>query len=440
MNRSISPLLGEKFRCISSECEDVCCGGWGVPIDRAAYEKLLTLPEDPLRTQILQGIELAPAGATATDGYGPEAFARIRMNAENRCPMLSTEKLCQIHAHAGPDYLPSICESYPRIERNVGGIQEMPLSLSCPEAARVILQNPIELVARQSHDVLPIWPRPIVREEGPARYFWPIRNMVLELVLNRSYPLWERLYLIGILCHQLEAIFTDNPERDVSLALDHFDEIVSPGMLRLSVEVLPLDLQSQLDAVLRLAGVMLDKSILPQRFLDCLGKFAAGIGNRPDATLEMLTACFTAAHDRYFGPFMDRHPQVMENFLINTMVRNYFPFGREALNGGRVPPMARQFAILMAQFSLMKGLLIGVSGFHGEDFAMEHVIHTVQSASKHFDHHPEFPRLAFELLAQSNLHGLHGAAILLRNQPQPSAKQMPWPLQLPAPAAKEIAA
>jgi len=34
--------------------------------------------------------------------------------------------------------------------------------------------------------------------------------------------------------------------------------------------------------------------------------------------------------------------------------------------------------------------MIGVAGSIVRDFLTEHIVHTVQAASKHFDHHPEF--------------------------------------------------
>jgi lysine-N-methylase len=60
-------------------------------------------------------------------------------------------------------------------------------------------------------------------------------------------------------------------------------------------------------------------------------------------------------------------------------------------------------------------LLIGVAGFHREQFAATHVIHTVQAAAKHFEHHPEFLSSAYILLVESGMDGARGMAILLRN-------------------------
>jgi hypothetical protein len=63
----------------------------------------------------------------------------------------------------------------------------------------------------------------------------------------------------------------------------------------------------------------------------------------------------------------------------------------------------------------MKGLLIGVAGFHREHFSASHVVHTVQAASKHFEHHPEFLTMAHALLVEKRMDGQLGLAILLRN-------------------------
>jgi lysine-N-methylase len=76
--------------------------------------------------------------------------------------------------------------------------------------------------------------------------------------------------------------------------------------------------------------------------------------------------------------------------------------------------------LLIAQFTLIKGLLIGVAGCHGEGFCADHVVHTVQAAAKHFEHHPEFLRQTHTLLVENRMQGARGLAILLRNHdPEP---------------------
>jgi lysine-N-methylase len=156
--------------------------------------------------------------------------------------------------------------------------------------------------------------------------------------------------------------------------------------------------------------------------------FTAGIGNGPGVTLESLAARCAQVHDRYYAPFFDRHPEMLENYLVNTILRCRFPFGK----AGTPILMAREAALLTAQFALIKGFLIGVAGYHRESFSAEHVVHTVQAMSKHFEHHQEFLVRAHELLMESRMDGARGLAILLRN----TAPIAPLPtvpgVQLPA--------
>ena len=90
------------------------------------------------------------------------------------------------------------------------------------------------------------------------------------------------------------------------------------------------------------------------------------------------------------------------------------------------PSLSREFARLTAQFALIKGLLIGVAGRYRDGFSSEHVVHTVQAASKHFEHHPEFLNMAHTLLVESRLDGARGTAILLRNA-DPTVPRQPVP-------------
>ena len=416
----------QSFRCIGSACEDTCCQGWSVPIDQAAYEKYHSLPASALRTLILEHIDASAVRtrlvAEGTNGAGNAAagvFARIRMNGANQCPMLSEARLCRIQAELGEGLLSHACATYPRIVHAAGGEEEKALTLSCPEAARLVLLTPnlLGLGSSASHDLAGV--EKSAAEEGDAGaqppYFWPMREVVLALLRNRAYPLWQRLFLMSVLCRRIDSITKGELNRSIPEFLRDFDATVATGALRTAMETLPLDRAAQLDVVLRLAGMLLHRSNVRPRFVECVQAFTMGIGNRPGATLESLAGQYSLAHDRYYEPFFRRHPQILENYLINTVIHSQFPFGREGMRAGAQPCMEREFALLTAQFALMKGLLIGVAGFHGERFAAEHVVHTVQAAAKHFEHHPEFLKMAHELLVESRMDGARGLAILLRN-------------------------
>lgn len=436
MSETTPALLGyaDTFRCIGSACEDTCCRGWNVPIDQATYDKYQRLPAGPVPTLIQSSIWVIPAASS------PATFAKIRMTNSNECPMLSENLLCRIQAEFGETFLPGTCASYPRIVHTIGGVKHKSLALSCPEAARMVLLN-AELL---KPDLLnPVWlssDLPNSAEAPPAeqsssgqdtpplqQHFRPIQQAALALVTNRAYRLWQRLFLLGVFCRRLDSIANGELPRTIPAFLSDFEIAISTGALRPAMETLPLDQPAQLDAVLRLAGMMLHRSNIRPRFVECIRAFTAGIGNGPGATLESLAASYGRAHDRYFAPFFTRHPHIFENYLVNTILRCQFPFGREGVNEGAPVSMTREFALLTAQFALMKGLLIGVAGCHRDGFTAEHVVHTVQAASKHFEHHPEFLNLAYNLLAESGLNGALGLAILLRNAGSGAASGEPNP-------------
>ena len=405
-----------------------------MPIDRAAYEKYRNLPASPLRTLIDASVLLTPKADADSDGGKNSVFAKIPMNDSNRCPLLTEDRLCRIQAELGEGLLAHTCSTYPRIVHAAGGGEEKSLTLSCPEAARLVLLTPDLLAAGQLEEHRTEADQasaPDKDEDSLPPNFWEIRNAVMALVRNRAYPLWQRLFLLDVLCRRLDSICKGELNRTVSDFLRDFENTVATGALRAAMETLPVDPAAQLDVVLRLAGMLLHRSSIRPRFVECVQAFTAGIGNGPGATLESLTARYSLAHDRFYEPFFRRQPYIVENYLINTIVRCQFPFGPDGMSPSAQPSqpsMTHEFALLAAQFALMKGLLIGVAGFHGEAFSAAHVVHTIQAASKHFEHHPEFLKMAHELLVESRMDGARGLAILLRNAGPEISSNHPRPV------------
>jgi lysine-N-methylase len=433
IQKLLRPTYAENFRCLGSDCKENCCKGWSVPVDKAAYEKLQGLPESPLRTLIHASILLAPKDVKPEDGFGKAGFAKLLMNGCSECPMLSADRLCRIHAECGEQFLPYTCATYPRVVHSVGGYRDTGLTFSCPEAARLVLLDPHLSVPTALHAALAQSSETGQDKPWLPPHFWAIRDATVNLVKNRAYPLWQRVFLLGIFCQRLDAIAAGKLSRTVPQFLREFEAAVARGNLQKMMETQPIDRAAQLDVVLRLSGLMLSRSIVTAGFAECIHAFTTGIGNGPGATFEKLTAEYTHVHNRYYAPFFARQPYILENYLINTILRCQFPFGPEGMKEGATPSMTREFTQLAAQFALIKGLLIGVAGFHRESFSVEHVLHTAQAAAKHFEHHPEFLDLAYRLLAESGMDGARGISILLRNaepiaqKPASRAKDAPGP-------------
>lgn len=423
------PDYSKDFRCIGPSCEDSCCEEWTVHVDQGTFEKYQNLPAGPLRTIIDENVLRTPEQAQPKKGSGAATFAQIRMNSSHKCPLLSADGLCSIQAGHGEEFLPHACATYPRVTYSIDSATEQALSLSCPEAARLVLLNPKLITAAKQRGGPRQGSDPAPQGDPCLPYFWSIRDFALVLVQNRAYPLWQRLFLLSLLSQRFDAIpAAERPQR-VPQLLAELETAAATGSLQGAMNALPADHAQQLDVVLLLAGLLLHHAYIRPRFRECIQAFTQGIGNGAGATLESLTACYASAHDRYFAPFFEEHPHILENYLVNTIFRCRFPFGCDWAKTGAAPSMARESVLLIAQFALMKGLLIGVAGAHRERFTAGHVVHTMQTASKHFEHHTEFLAKAHTLLVEKRMDGQLGLAVLLRNAK--SSVSLPASLEVP---------
>lgn len=120
------PNYFNEFKCIASECEDTCCAGWSIVIDEESnnrYKKVNGDFGEILRSKIVK------------DEDGDNIF----LLNKGKCSFLNEKKLCDIYAELGEDYLCYTCKQYPRYTEEFLDLREVGISLSCPEAARIIL-------------------------------------------------------------------------------------------------------------------------------------------------------------------------------------------------------------------------------------------------------------------------------------------------------------
>ena len=122
------PTYFDTFRCIADRCPDSCCKEWDVLVDseKAALYRALPGPLGDRLRSVLKD----------EDG-------EIYMEIENgRCPMWRDDGLCRIQAELGEEALCKTCREFPRLTHDYGDFMEYGLELSCPEAARIILNTP----------------------------------------------------------------------------------------------------------------------------------------------------------------------------------------------------------------------------------------------------------------------------------------------------------
>lgn len=58
-----------------------------------------------------------------------------------KCALLNERGLCDVYCDAGEDKMCVLCQRYPRHFEEYENVREISLSVSCPEAARIVLEN-----------------------------------------------------------------------------------------------------------------------------------------------------------------------------------------------------------------------------------------------------------------------------------------------------------
>jgi len=405
----VRPEYADRFRCIGPTCEDSCCAGWVVDIDKATYEKYQSISSGPLR--VLMDTHVVPRSEDPGDGKDPAALARIKLLPSGECPFHNAERLCQIQVELGEEYLSHTCATYPRRSHVIDKLVDKTLTTSCPEACRLVLLNP-DLLESDWTGVRHVKWDDSKSDLTLVSHFWPVREFVIDLITNRAYPLWQRMFLLGTFSRRLEATVRGEIKGGFPAMLEGFSAAVASGGLRASIETIPADLTLQLGMVLELVKLGSRRS---PRLVECIDAFGRGIEYGPESTLQSMSAAYGVAYERYFAPFFAEHPYILENYLINMVFNRLFPFGGKLLQGAAMPEPAKEFALLATDFALVKGLLIGVAGAYKEDFSTQHVVLTVQSASKCFEHNSEFLPRVHQILVDKGIANAHGLTMLIRN-------------------------
>ena len=131
------PNYNTAFHCLGGSCPDTCCRDWSVVPDEDALADYAAAPS-PLRERIAQNLD--------TDDDGDVCF---RLDEQGMCALLTPDGLCAIQRDWGEAHLCAHCAAYPRFIEEYGCLTETALAVSCPEAARLLREQPP--IARKKH-------------------------------------------------------------------------------------------------------------------------------------------------------------------------------------------------------------------------------------------------------------------------------------------------
>ncbi|WP_244833317.1 flagellin lysine-N-methylase [Clostridium sp. BJN0001] len=176
------PYYYKDFKCIASECTDTCCAGWEIVIDSDTYKKYKNVTSDFKKT--------LDENITKYED-GEKGFKLIN----ERCAFLNDDNLCEIYKNLGKDSLCYTCRMYPRFTEEYGNRREIGLSLSCMEAARLILKDENKVTFESNEDDEMVTAYNDIQFEEYIELM-PSRKVAIKIAQDRSLSIDDRIFIL----------------------------------------------------------------------------------------------------------------------------------------------------------------------------------------------------------------------------------------------------
>lgn len=182
-----------QFQCTADACEDTCCAGWQIVVDKKSLSRYKKAVKSAKVTKIFR--RQLQAGVDWKEGT-------FHQDRNRRCAFLNQDNLCDMYSHLGKESLCRTCRRYPRHVEEFENVREISLSLSCPEVA-AILMNRMEPVTFTEVE--------IEQEETYEDFDFFLysqlvdaRVVMLKILQNRDLELDVRQRLVYGIAHDMQ--------------------------------------------------------------------------------------------------------------------------------------------------------------------------------------------------------------------------------------------
>jgi len=397
--KALMPEYMQEFKCIGAACEDTCCAGWRVSIDKETFGKYQSVLNTELSMKFKSEIAINQASQRTSHDYA-------RMNIDlttGNCSFLE-EGLCSIQAKLGEEYLSHTCATYPRLVNIVDGDQEVSTQLSCPEAARVALLNTQGIqfsyepkLTQRNIQIISNFSTKSTNNKL-VQAFWDYRIAAIRIIQDRRYRLEHRFMQLAVLSDQIQDSLV---KREVSIpnTISNFLSEMEEGKELKYETTFPVNPQFQLSLLNKILLTVLERKLWQnRRYGECLKDYLAGMDKVTNEHTDQTIRYFESIKRKYYDPFIERHEYIFENYIVNYIFSTIFPL----TNNRSVFENTCYLGII---FSLLRTQLIGMSSHHG-GISTELVVKLIQSFTKNFEHTRDFRKLILDICEEEQVNAL----------------------------------
>ncbi|WP_418548582.1 flagellin lysine-N-methylase, partial [Hungatella sp.] len=189
---------------------------------------------------------------------------------DRRCAFLDENNLCDIYSEAGPSMLCRTCRAYPRHIEEFEGVREISLSLSCPEAAKLILdcKEPVRFLSKETEK----------EETYPFFDFFlytklmDCRDVIISTLQNRELDWNLRAGIVLGLAHDLQRRIVNDRLYETDSLLERYGRKGAVEKLASRLLAYQIDGDSRFEGMKELFGFLDGLEVLNAGWPDYIGR------------------------------------------------------------------------------------------------------------------------------------------------------------------------
>jgi len=227
--RYTKPHFYDQFECIADRCPDTCCAGWQIVIDEDSLEKYEQV-EGPFGNRLANSIDW-------------EEGTFLQYERERRCAFLNEQNFCDIYTELDPDALCDTCRMYPRHVEMYDGLREASLSLSCPEAARIMLtcQEPMEVLSWETEEEEDSF------DEDEMDYLLftrleDAREVMFQILRERRLDIRQRMFMVEMLAEKMQRCVDECRDFEIDDVITEAESRLQEACEKVETQVQSVDL------------------------------------------------------------------------------------------------------------------------------------------------------------------------------------------------------
>lgn len=361
------PQFAAEFKCVGNQCIDHCCQGWDIVLDKNSVNKYLKSPSIEIRNIASESIEMVKKSH--------QMWAKIKFAESNVCGFMDEHKLCKVYTAMGPSALSSTCTIYPRGNKTYKNEINKSLSLSCPEATRLLLTSND---AMQMHLSVQLKDK---LNKSPTINQWDklINLMSIHLIHASEQSTEQGLYAIASL-----VLFAQKNPQDLAGVEAFFECLmrdIEQGVIAKDVDALQADSQLKWSLLLRLQVYLGTRK--STRSLDRFNGYMKRLvhiqtreveDNNVSKSIERLDNAWSSI----VQPWLSERPHIMRNYMHYRLYTDQFPESETR------SPISWLY-LLTAEWFLIKSLISATAEIDGkiDEQNIIDIIYSFHAITKH---------------------------------------------------------